>query len=235
MRGYEKGTSVTAELAALRQAFSRAAAAIWAEYDSETAWRQAAELADMARAMESDAVTLRGQVVRSMMQLRGISATEASAALGIDKALTSRLLKRAREAGIMTSASDQPELPTVALAIITRDGQVLTEVRKDGKPPRTFPGGEIMPGESAAAAAARRVEAETGLQVRTGAELGRRIHPKTGRTMVYLAAEVTGGELELRDTDDLEAVEWVPIGSTRQSMADMFSPVREHLDSQAST
>jgi 8-oxo-dGTP diphosphatase len=234
MRGHTKGTDVQAELAALREAFARAAAAIWATYDSATAWRQATELAELVRAMESDAVTLRGQVILSLMELRGVNATEASRALGIDKAATSRLINRARKAGaIMTDTSDTPEQPTVALAIITRDGEVLVEQRRDGIPPWTFPGGEVMPGESARATAARRVTEETGLQVEIGAELGRRIHPKTNRQMVYLAAEVTGGELALLDTEDLAAVEWHSIDSTRTDMPDMFAPVRAHLDSQA--
>jgi len=232
MRGYQKGTDVAAELRELRHAFTRAAAAIHASYDGDTAWRQAAELGEMVNTMRTDAAALRGQVIMSIMAERGLSIVKAADQLGISGPRATNLVKAARERGaIMTDTSDMPDQPTVALAIITDDrGQVLAEQRKDGIPPWTFPGGEVNPGESPRQAAARRVEAETGLSVEVGAEIGQRVHPKTGRRMVYLAATVTGGTLACLDTDDLSDVAWLTQDQTRQRMPDMYQPVRDHLD-----
>jgi len=232
MRGYQKGTDVAAELQELRHAFARAAAAIHATYDSRTAWQQAGELRELTAQLQSDAAALRGQVIIDLAATRGVTITEAGAALGINKTRAFGLARAARERGtLMTDTSDMPDQPTVALAIITDDrGQVLAEQRKDGIPPWTFPGGEVSPGESPRQAAARRVEAETGLSVEVGAEIGQRVHPKTGRRMVYLAATVTGGTLACLDTDDLSDVAWLTQDQTRQRMPDMYQPVRDHLD-----
>jgi 8-oxo-dGTP pyrophosphatase MutT (NUDIX family) len=53
--------------------------------------------------------------------------------------------------------------------------------------------GEIEPGEDPAEAAVREVKEEMGLRVRATGVIGRRVHPDTGRDMVYLAARPTQG------------------------------------------
>src|SRR5215212_5052449 len=87
-----------------------------------------------------------------------------------------------------------PEPPPVAAAIVTSPRGVLDGERNDGKPPYTFIAGEVEPGESAADAAVREVKEETGLLVAAADyEIGRRVHPKTGRTMIYLPCSPTHG------------------------------------------
>ncbi|HEV2450967.1 MAG TPA: hypothetical protein VGS62_03475, partial [Streptosporangiaceae bacterium] len=59
MRGYEKGTDVTEEIAAMRAAFVRAGAAIRASPDAEQAFRDASALGDVAKQLESEAADFR--------------------------------------------------------------------------------------------------------------------------------------------------------------------------------
>ena len=133
----------------------------------------------------------------------------------------------------MTDPGTLAEQPTLALAIITAPGQgVLIAHRKDNIPPWTFPGGDVTPGETAAAALSRKVPAETGIEIRPVLLFGRRVHPRTSRTTVYLAAEAVDETAvpEVLDTEDLDAVEWADLDTARERMPDMYPPVREHLE-----
>jgi 8-oxo-dGTP diphosphatase len=81
----------------------------------------------------------------------------------------------------------------VAAAVITCPLGVLAVRHRDRVPPWAFPGGKIEPDESPAEAAIREVAEETGLAVHAGGEIGRRTHPVTGRTIIYLACTATAG------------------------------------------
>jgi 8-oxo-dGTP pyrophosphatase MutT (NUDIX family) len=126
-------------------------------------------------------------------------------------------------------ALDQP----VATAIVTADGRVLVGRRNDGKPPWTFIAGEVEPGESPADAAVREVKEETGLRVELAEVIGERVHPKTGRTMIYIAARPTHGtEIFVGDEDELAEVRWVTLAEADEFMAayGMFGPVHDYLE-----
>jgi len=128
--------------------------------------------------------------------------------------------------------SAKPEPQPVVAAIVTSELGVLVGRRNDGKPPWTFIAGEIDPGESPADAGVREVKEETGLQVEAGAEIGRRVHPATGRTMIYMAAQPTHGtEIFVGDQDELAEVRWVTLTEAERLMQPygMFGPVREHI------
>lgn len=124
-----------------------------------------------------------------------------------------------------------PEHQPVVAAIVTSALGVLAGKRNDGKPPWTFIAGEIEPGESQVDAAVREVKEETGLLVRAGGhEIGRRVHPKTGRTMIYLACSPTHGtEVFVGDEEELAEVRWLSLADVDQLMPGVFEPVREHL------
>ena len=125
----------------------------------------------------------------------------------------------------------QPEHQPVVAAIVTSHLGVLAGRRNDGKPPWTFIAGEIEPGEAAVDAAVREVKEETGLEVRAGyQEIGRRVHPKTGRTMIYLACTPTHGtDVFVGDPEELAEVRWLSLAEVDTLLPGVFEPVREHL------
>lgn len=124
-----------------------------------------------------------------------------------------------------------PEHQPVVAAIVTSHLGVLAGRRNDGKPPWTLIAGEVEPGESIADAAVREVKEETGLEVRAGHhEIGRRVHPKTGRTMIYLACTpVAGTAVFVGDEEELAEVRWLSLAEVDELLAGLFEPVREHL------
>ena len=78
----------------------------------------------------------------------------------------------------------------------------------------------------------REVKEETGLRVELAEVIGERVHPKTGRTMIYIAARPTHGtEVFVGDEDELAEVRWVSLAEADELMAayGMFEPVHEYL------
>jgi 8-oxo-dGTP pyrophosphatase MutT (NUDIX family) len=127
--------------------------------------------------------------------------------------------------------SSTPVPQPVVAAIVTSPKGVLVARRRDGKPLWTFIAGEIEPGESPADAAVREVKEETGLRVRAGGIIGRRVHPATKRTMVYMAATPTHGTgTFVGDEEELAEVRWVSLQEAGELMdGTIFEPVLEHL------
>lgn len=125
----------------------------------------------------------------------------------------------------------KPERPPVVAAIVTCARGVLVGKRHDGKPPWTFIAGEIEPGESLADAAIREVKEETGLRVVAAErEIARRVHPKTGRTMIYLACSPTGNtDVFVGDKDELAEVRWASLAEAEELLPGLFEPVHRYL------
>lgn len=126
---------------------------------------------------------------------------------------------------------DRPQKPAVIAAIVTSREGVLAGRRNDGKPPWTFIAGESEPGESPADTIIREVKEETGLLIKPGKTIGQRVHPKTGRHMVYVAAvpATRSRDVFVGDEDELAEVRWLSFGEATDLMPGMYSPVREHL------
>lgn len=125
------------------------------------------------------------------------------------------------------------ERPAIAAAVIINDGQVLLVRRrvKEGSLSWQFPAGEVEPGEAGDAAAVRETEEETGLTVRANSNLGERVHPATGRTMLYFACDVLGGTAHVADEDELADVAWCDRATlTTYVPYPFFGPVQDHLD-----
>jgi 8-oxo-dGTP diphosphatase len=119
----------------------------------------------------------------------------------------------------------------VAAAVVTCGQEVLISRRLDGQPPWSFVSGTIEPGERPHDAAVREVMEETGLVIAAGATIGERIHPVTGRVIVYVAAEPrTGrGEARARDGSGLAEVRWATRATAAELMPGMFGPVADYL------
>lgn len=231
MVGYEKGTSPSGEMTHIREAFAKAAAAIYAWPDAREARDAADELQALARDLQREAAEFRSHLAAYLMDTRGLTITELAAFLGVSRPRASQIIAAARERGNpVTEPLTLPEQPHVALAIITSERGVLIAKRVDGIPPWTFLGGEVQPGETGEEALRRRVQAEAGLTVTSVRFIGRRLHPKTSRVMVYGHIEVEAGKPVLGDPDDLEEVRWASIDETRELMPDMYGPVRQYLD-----
>lgn len=131
--------------------------------------------------------------------------------------------------------SDKPQRPAVITAIVTSKHGVLMGKRNDGKPPWTFIAGENEPGESPADTIIREVKEETGLEIGAGQIIGERVHPKTGRHMVYVAAGPRSNDLTVYvgDEDELAEVRWVTLAEADEltaAVGGIYPPVREHLE-----
>ncbi len=234
MAVYIKGTSARGEMEQIRASVARAGAAMLAWPDVLQAFEDASALGDLGREISAQASQFRAYLAARLVDDRGVEPAQLARILGLTPARVSQLVKdgRKQRRDPMTDPGTLEEQPTVALAIITSAKGVLIAHRKDGIPPWTFPGGDVQPGETAAAALTRKVPAETGIQIKPVLLFGRRIHPRTSRTMVYLAAEAQDGDTEpqVLDTEDLDAVEWADLDTARERMPDMYPPVREHLE-----
>jgi 8-oxo-dGTP diphosphatase len=112
----------------------------------------------------------------------------------------------------MTMAMEPTDLQgAITAAVIVRDGQVLLIRRrqKEGTLLWALPSGEIESGESPELAAQRETLEEVGYLIDPKAVLGERIHPNTGRKMIYVACTPGDGEPEVLDHDEIAELAWV--------------------------
>lgn len=125
------------------------------------------------------------------------------------------------------------EEPPLSMAVVVRDGRLLMIRRREreGDLLWALPGGAIEAGESPEEAAVRETVEETGLVVSAMKVLGARVHPKTHRTMSYIACEALHGNAEVADADELDAVAWVTLAEIPKYVPyGLFEPVQTYLD-----
>jgi 8-oxo-dGTP diphosphatase len=131
------------------------------------------------------------------------------------------------------NSTTRPEPQPVVAAVVTRDDRLLVTWRNDKTPPAGFLSGEIEPGESPADAMVREVKEESGLRVEVVAEIGRRVHPRTQRTMIYVAGRPVGEtSVFVGDAEELADVRWVTLDEADEAFAPfggMFGPVHDYL------
>ena len=129
-------------------------------------------------------------------------------------------------------APGSPPAPPIAAAVIVKGGRVLLVQRrvKEGSLSWQFPAGAVEEGESPGQAAVRETKEETGLTVSETEILGQRVHPATGRTMIYVACQVMNGEARVADEDELADFVWSDReGLTRYVPYGFYEPVQQYL------
>lgn len=125
------------------------------------------------------------------------------------------------------------EQAPIAAAVIVSDGQVLMVRRrvKEGQLSWQFPAGEVESGESGEEAAVRETREEVGLTVSAIKRLGERVHPATGRTMVYVACEVVEGKAYVADDEELAELAWCDRATLTEYVPyPFYAPVQEYFD-----
>jgi 8-oxo-dGTP diphosphatase len=121
----------------------------------------------------------------------------------------------------------------VAAAIIVSNGRVLLvrRRREESRLSWQFPAGKVEPGESGAEAAVRETQEEAGLAVRAIRGLGERVHPDTGRMMLYIACEMIGGKAHVADADEIAEVAWCDrVTLIAYVPYPLYGPVQAYLD-----
>lgn len=134
----------------------------------------------------------------------------------------------------MSEKAPDDQRPPIAAAVIIQDGAVLLVRRrvKEGSLSWQFPAGEVEPDELPEHAAAREANEETGLTVSNGRKLGERVHPNTGRTMIYVAFDSAEGKASVVDDEELDSFAWVGQSDlTTYVPYPFFEPVQDHLNS----
>lgn len=131
----------------------------------------------------------------------------------------------------MNTSAD--ERPPIAAAVVVLDGQVLLVRRRveEGRLSWQFPAGKLEFGESGDDAAVRETFEETGVIVGAISRLGARVHPDTGRTMLYVACEVIGGAAAIGDASEIAEVAWCDRATLAAYVPyPIYGPVQEYLD-----
>jgi 8-oxo-dGTP pyrophosphatase MutT (NUDIX family) len=233
------------QLTSVRDAFSRdlerAKKLIAESRESDQALWRAKAVIEALQEMSDDIRASRDQVVVRISQEESASLSEIARRADISKSRAAQIIKAAtahkETSDVPEKATNQPERPPVVAGIVTSERGVLVGKRTDGKPPWTFIAGEVEPGESPSDAVVREVKEEAGLRVVASAkEIGRRVHPKTGRTMIYVACSPTGStEVILGDPDELEEVRWISLAEVDELLPGLFEPVHVYLHEQLSS
>lgn len=114
----------------------------------------------------------------------------------------------------------------IAAAVIVSQGRTLLVRRRvqDGDLLWQFPAGKIEQGETPAVAAVREAAEEAGVDVSVVRILGERIHPATGRHVVYVACDLIGGAARVAAPDEIDAVAWASAAQLRSYVPSGFAP-----------
>jgi 8-oxo-dGTP diphosphatase len=128
-------------------------------------------------------------------------------------------------------APAQPRGPVV-VGVVQKEKDVILVCRKRAEKTLLwqFPAGVMHPTRPAAESIVKEVRAETGIICRAVRELGRRVHPDTGTSLVYFHCSYVSGELVNGDPDENSDVRWMSASAVGDHItSDMFPPVADLL------
>jgi 8-oxo-dGTP diphosphatase len=198
---------------------------------SEDRYQRASWLVDELANGITAAGKLRGRAAVALRDEETLSLAQLGERLGLSKARAADIVRDTTRASGGRLANAEP---AVIAVIVTAPEGVLAIRRSDGTPPWTFPGGEIEPDETPAAAGRREVMEETGLEVVAGRILGKRVHPQTGRQVIYLTARPARQADALAASAGADAkveeVRWLNRAEVDDLMPGVYEPVRAYLD-----
>jgi 8-oxo-dGTP diphosphatase len=145
-----------------------------------------------------------------------------------------RQIRDVQEVSIVTSDPSKPEEQPVVAAVLTSERGMLVTWRNDKEPPAGFLTGEIEPGESPLDAMVRECKEEAGLLVVASHVIGRRIHPRSNRTMIYVAGQPAPGKADVfvGDAEELADVRWISLEEAVEAFepfGGMYAPVHDWL------
>lgn len=135
-----------------------------------------------------------------------------------------------------TSTEQSTALPSVASCYVVHDGRLLMTRRRfsEGTFEWAAISGGIEPGETPEQAAVREAREEVGLTIEVSERLGDRLHPATGRHLIYIAARIVDGAPSLIDHEENVEWDWADWPTVQQRWANLkggiFPPVLAYLE-----
>ncbi|WP_329446382.1 NUDIX hydrolase [Streptomyces canus] len=124
-------------------------------------------------------------------------------------------------------------LSPVAGAVIVRAGRLLLMRRASpvGALLWTFPSGKVDEGETASEAAVREAREEVGVTVVPVVVLGSRVHPLSGRLVVYVACRLLSGTAHAASPREVAEVAWVDGGRLAELVpGGLYGPVQAWVE-----
>ena len=218
----------------IRQRLTDSIAAALADLEDvaspEERYQRASWLVDALADGMTAAGKLRGRAAVALRDEEKLSLSQLGERLGLSKARAADIVRDVTR----TSRPAHTELGPVVAVIVTSPEGVLAVRRSDKNPLWTFPSGEIRPGESVADAGVRETREETGLDIVAGRIVGRRVHPSTGRQMIYLVArlgkQADAQSIIVGDEAEIDEVRWLTRAEVDQLMPGAYEPVLAYLD-----
>ena len=124
-------------------------------------------------------------------------------------------------------------LSPVAGAVIVRAGRLLLMRRASpvGVLLWTFPSGKVDERETASEAAVREAREEVGVTVVPVVVLGSRVHPLSGRLVVYVACRLLSGTAHAASPREVAEVAWVDGGRLAELVpGGLYGPVQAWVE-----